>query len=196
LSKEQIEVENKKIEELIAVENLSMKIQAGEILCIVGRNGAGKSTLAKMIAGTITPTGGQIKVSGRVVPFLELGVAFNSELSGYDNTILNGVLLGMERKYIKEIERGVLPNEEEVLTVNNQYNELIITRIRTMVGIDIEEVAVRFGTDYQKYLLQQAHKYLDEGLLQITKNHLKVTRKGKFLSDGIASDLFRVDDFI
>ena len=99
-------------------------------------------------------------------------------------------------KYIKEIERGVLPNEEEVLTVNNQYNELIITRIRTMVGIDIEEVAVRFGTDYQKYLLQQAHKYLDEGLLQITKNHLKVTRKGKFLSDGIASDLFRVDDFI
>lgn len=99
-------------------------------------------------------------------------------------------------KYIKEIERGVLPNEEEVLTVNNQYNELIITRIRTMVGIDIEEVAVRFGTDYQKYLLQQAHKYLDEGLLQITKKHLKVTRKGKFLSDGIASDLFRVDDFI
>ena len=99
-------------------------------------------------------------------------------------------------KYIKEIERGVLPNDEEVLTVNNQYNELIITRIRTMVGIDIEEVAVRFGTDYQKYLLQQAHKYLDEGLLQITKNHLKVTRKGKFLSDGIASDLFRVDDFI
>ena len=99
-------------------------------------------------------------------------------------------------KYIKEIERGVLPNEEEVLTVNNQYNELIITRIRTMVGIDIEEVAIRFGTDYQKYLLQQAHKYLDEGLLQITKNHLKFTRKGKFLSDGIASDLFRVDNFI
>lgn len=99
-------------------------------------------------------------------------------------------------KYIKEIERGVLPNEEEVLTVNNQYNELIITRIRTRVGIDIEEVAVRFGTDYQKYLLQQAHKYLDEGLLQIIKNHLKVTRKGKFLSDGIASDLFRVDNFI
>jgi len=71
-------------------------------ITIVGKPNTGKSTLAKMIAGTITPTGGQIKVSGRVVPFLELGVAFNSELSGYDNTILNGVLLGMERKYIKE----------------------------------------------------------------------------------------------
>ena len=94
--------ENKKIEELIAVKNLSMKIHAGEILCIVGRNGAGKSTLAKMIAGTIAPTEGQIKVNGRVVPFLELGVAFNSELSGYDNAILNGVLLGMKKKYIKE----------------------------------------------------------------------------------------------
>ena len=84
--------ENKKIEELTAVENLSMKIE----------NGAGKSTLAKMIAGTIAPTKGQIKVSGRIVPFLELGVAFNSELSGYDNAILNGVLLGMKKKYIKE----------------------------------------------------------------------------------------------
>ena len=94
--------ENKKIEELTAVENLSMKIEAGEILCIVGKNGAGKSTLAKMIAGTIAPTKGQIKVSGRIVPFLELGVAFNSELSGYDNAILNGVLLGMKKKYIKE----------------------------------------------------------------------------------------------
>ena len=116
--------ENKKIEELIAVENLSMKIQAGEILCIVGRNGAGKSTLAKMIAGTITPTGGQIKVSGRVVPFLELGVAFNSELSGYDNTILNGVLLGMERKYIKEKIKEIFAFAEvenfiEILFIRN-----------------------------------------------------------------------------
>ena len=94
--------ENKKIEELIAVENLSMRIEAGEILCIVGRNGAGKSTLAKMIAGTTSPTKGKITTDGRIIPFLELGVAFNSELSGYDNALLNGVLLGMKKKYIKE----------------------------------------------------------------------------------------------
>ena len=65
-----------------------------------------------------------------------------------------------------------------------------------MVGIDLEEVKTFFGEDYNQYLLQQAQKYLANELLEIEENHLKVTRKGKFLSDGIASDLFRVDDLI
>jgi putative coproporphyrinogen dehydrogenase len=65
-----------------------------------------------------------------------------------------------------------------------------------MVGIDLEEVKTFFGEDYNQYLLQQAQKYLADELLTIEENHLKVTRKGKFLSDGIASDLFRVDDLI
>ena len=99
-------------------------------------------------------------------------------------------------KYIHQIQQGVLPQEKEVLSLNNRYNELIITRIRTMVGIDLKEVKCIFGEDYQQYILAQAEKYLSEGLLEIKENHLKVTRQGKFLSDGIASDLFRVDDFI
>ena len=99
-------------------------------------------------------------------------------------------------KYIQQIQQGILPQEKEELTLNNRYNELIITRIRTMVGIDLEEVRIVFGDDYRQYLLQQAQKYLTDELLTIEENHLKVTRKGKFLSDGIASDLFRVDDLI
>jgi len=99
-------------------------------------------------------------------------------------------------KYIQQIQQGILPQEKEELTLNNRYNELIITRIRTMVGIDLEEVRIVFGDDYRQYLLQQAQKYLADELLTIEENHLKVTRKGKFLSDGIASDLFRVDDLI
>ena len=97
-------------------------------------------------------------------------------------------------KYIQQIQQGILPQEKEELTLNNQYNELIITRIRTMVGIDLEEVRTVFGEGYRQYLLQQAQKYLADELLVIEENHLKVTRKGRFLSDGIASDLFRVDD--
>lgn len=96
-------------------------------------------------------------------------------------------------KYIKQIQQGVLPCEKEVLTPENKYNELIITRIRTMVGIDIDEVTLVFGKEYSNYMLQQAQKYLDEGLLLIQGNHLKVSKKGKFLSDGIAADLFKVD---
>ena len=99
-------------------------------------------------------------------------------------------------KYIQQIQQGILPQEIEILTPNNRYNELIITRIRTMVGIDLEEVNNVFGKEYQQYLLTQAKKYISKGLLCIKENHLKVTKDGKFLSDGIASDLFRVDNLI
>ena len=99
-------------------------------------------------------------------------------------------------KYIQQIQQGILPQEVEILTPDNRYNELIITRIRTMVGIDLEEVNNVFGKEYQQYLLTQAKKYISKGLLCIKENHLKVTKEGKFLSDGIASDLFRVDDLI
>ena len=62
-----------------------------------------------------------------------------------------------------------------------------------MVGIDLREVYTTFGEPYHAYLLQQASKYLYDGFLHIEDNHLKVTKAGKFLSDGIAADLFKVD---
>lgn len=96
-------------------------------------------------------------------------------------------------KYIKQIQKGELPSERETLSINDRYNELIITRIRTMIGISLDEVEAFFGQKYVAYLQGQAQKFLKEELLSIENNHLKVTKKGKFLSDGIASDLFMVD---
>ena len=130
--------ENKKIEELTVVENLNIEINEGEILCIVGKNGAGKSTLAKMIAGTTYPTSGTIKMKGRVVPFLELGVAFNSELTGYDNAILNGVLLGMKKKYIIEKMADIF-NFAEVSNFMNTplkfYSSGMLMRLAFSIGM-------------------------------------------------------------
>ena len=90
-----------KVTELTVIKDLSIELQESDILCVVGPNGAGKSTLAKMMAGTCLPDEGTIIVKGRIVPFLELGVAFSNELSGRDNVYMNGVLLGLSLSYIK-----------------------------------------------------------------------------------------------
>ncbi|MEM7187590.1 MAG: radical SAM family heme chaperone HemW [Bacteroidota bacterium] len=95
-------------------------------------------------------------------------------------------------KYIQGIEAGELPLERETLSTRDRYNEYVMTRLRTMWGISLEEVQREFGTDYHSYLLEQANVHVGNELLEHTKSHLIVTPKGKFLSDGIASDLFRL----
>jgi len=86
-----------------ALKDVSFEVKKGEFFGIVGRNGSGKSTLLKMIAGIYEPTDGKIQVDGKIVPFIELGVGFNNELSGKDNVYLNGALLGFTRKEITEM---------------------------------------------------------------------------------------------
>lgn len=83
-----------------ALRDVSFDIKKGEFFGIVGRNGSGKSTLLKILAGIYQPTKGSVKTKGRLVPFIELGVGFNPELSGKENVYLNGALLGFTRKEI------------------------------------------------------------------------------------------------
>ncbi len=86
-----------------AFHNISFDIKKGEFFGIVGRNGSGKSTLLKCMAGVYVPDTGSIAVNGTLVPFIELGVGFNPELSGRDNVFLNGALLGFSRKEMSEM---------------------------------------------------------------------------------------------
>lgn len=83
---------------LEALKNITVGVQRGEFFGIIGRNGSGKSTLLKIIAGIYQPTQGKIKISGRLSPFIELGVGFNPELTARDNVFLNGAILGLDRK--------------------------------------------------------------------------------------------------
>lgn len=85
-----------------AVDDMSFEVNQGEFFGIIGRNGSGKSTLLKLLAGIINPTSGEIKVNGKIVPFLELGVGFNPELTARENVYLNGTILGMTRKQLEE----------------------------------------------------------------------------------------------
>jgi len=83
-----------RIEVQHALKNITFDIKKGEFFGIVGRNGSGKSTLLKIIAGIYQPTKGTVNVTGRLVPFIELGVGFNPELTGRENVYLNGALMG------------------------------------------------------------------------------------------------------
>ncbi len=92
--------------------------------------------------------------------------------------------------YIKSMEKGELPSETETLTTTDRYNEYVMTGLRTIWGVSISRVEKEFGKKHKEYLLQQAQKHLEEHLLYLDGDTLLVTKKGKFLSDGISSDLF------
>lgn len=96
-------------------------------------------------------------------------------------------------KYIKSIAKEELPTERETLTITDKYNEYIMTGLRTMWGVSLKKVEKEFGKKYLDYLLQQATKPISEGLLFLNTNVITISEKGKFLSDGIASNLFLVD---
>ena len=88
--------------------NVSLDINEGEFFGIVGRNGSGKSTLLKLLAGIYQPTKGKVGVRGRLVPFIELGVGFNPELSGRDNVYLNGAMLGFSEAEIDQMYEDIV----------------------------------------------------------------------------------------
>ena len=85
----------------LAINKVSFAVREGETFGILGRNGAGKSTLLALIAGVLRPTSGRISVQGHISPLLELGIGFTLELTGVENILINGVLLGLRRKQIE-----------------------------------------------------------------------------------------------
>ena len=103
-------------------------------------------------------------------------------------------------KYIQSIQNKVLPNTIETLSVQDQYNEYVMTGLRTIWGISLQKIETDFGADYTSHLLKVSKKYIANGLLKTTSSSsslveevfIKTTQKGKFLVDGIASEMFIV----
>lgn len=92
--------------------------------------------------------------------------------------------------YLKAIEAGTLPSEKEKLTVADRYNEYIMTGLRTIWGISEQRVQDEFGSLYKNHLEKEAEKFIVQGLLAENNGIITTTPKGKFLADGLASDLF------
>lgn len=95
--------------------------------------------------------------------------------------------------YIQTIQKNELPNETEVLSTQDRYNEYVMTGLRTIWGVSLDKIKSDFGLDYATYLLENAAPFLQNQQLQLENNVLKTTIKGKFFCDGIASELFWIN---
>lgn len=90
------------------LDNISFNVYKGDFFGIVGRNGSGKSTLLKVISGIYPPNSGKVNIKGSLIPFIELGVGFNPELTGKENVYLNGAMLGFTSKQIDQMYHDIV----------------------------------------------------------------------------------------
>ncbi|TVQ16469.1 MAG: radical SAM family heme chaperone HemW [Bacteroidetes bacterium] len=118
-------------------------------------------------------------------PYLGLGPSAHSFTPGVRQWNLANTC-----KYIDSLKLGKISAQKEVLTHEQQYNEYVMTSLRTMWGVDENLVKLRFGDKYYKGMIRSAQKYIDNGKLVLSDGRLKVSQKGMFFADGIAADLF------
>lgn len=143
-----------------ALKDVTFEVKKGEFFGIVGRNGSGKSTLLKILAGIYQPSEGKISVQGKLVPFIELGVGFNPELTGRENVFLNGALLGFDNKQVAkmydeivefaELERFMdqkLKNYSSGMQVRLAFSMAVRAKADVLL---IDEVLAVGDADFQK----------------------------------------------
>ena len=124
-----------------AVNDVSFNVQSGEMFGILGRNGSGKSTLLKVIAGVYRPTSGSVKVHGTIAPLLELGAGMHSELTGRENILLNGLLMGFSKQQMTEREQRIIEFAEigDFIDVPiKQYSSGMYTRLAFSVASEVD----------------------------------------------------------
>jgi len=119
-------------------------------------------------------------------PYLGIGPGAHS----YDGHALRKWNISNNPLYMKAIEAGELPLKEEKLTTKDRYNEYIMTGLRTIHGVSVAHIKNTFGTRYAQYLEEQAARHFSDHNLYWDGDCLKVTKKAKFLTDGLAADLF------
>ena len=122
------------------------------------------------------------------VPYLGLGPSAHSYANGKRQWNIASNI-----RYIESIRAGEIPFEEELLTTTQQYNEYIMTALRTLEGINFAEVTRRFGLNRSAALLRQLKAYQPEGHLMLNESSVTLTREGRLFADGIAAQLFLIE---
>jgi lipopolysaccharide transport system ATP-binding protein len=128
-------------QEFYALRDVSFQIKRGETLGILGRNGSGKSTLLKILAGVLTPTSGQVHVTGRVSALLELGAGFNPELTGRENIYLQGSLMGFSRQEMDVRQKAIREYADIDAFINQPvklYSSGMFVRLAFACAVNVE----------------------------------------------------------
>jgi lipopolysaccharide transport system ATP-binding protein len=191
--------------EFWALRNVSFEVRRGESLGIIGRNGSGKSTLLQIIAGTLKPSSGEVRVNGRVAALLELGSGFNPEFTGRENVFMNGTILGLSRNEVEgrfdEIaafaDIGQFMDQPVKLYSSGMVVRLAFA-VQTFVPKEvlIIDEALAVGDEaFQRKCMASLEKFRDAGgtVLLVSHNIQTVVRQcqrclllsqGEFLADG------------
>ena len=182
-----------------ALKNISLNVEHGDVVGIIGGNGAGKSTLLKLLSKITSPTAGQIQINGRVASLLEVGTGFHPELSGRENIYLNGSILGMskveiESKFSKIVDfSGV---EKFIDTPIKRYSSGMKVRLAFSVAAHldpeillIDEVLAVGDAEFQKLCLNKMDSISKEGRTILFVSHNlnsieKLCNKCILLKDG------------
>jgi ABC-type polysaccharide/polyol phosphate transport system ATPase subunit len=124
-----------------ALKHISFCVSKGEMVGVIGRNGSGKSTILKLAAGVYRPTSGRVVVNGTIAPLIELGAGFHHELTGRENILLNGLLLGLTKKQVKEKEGRIIDFAELGDFIDSpvkQYSSGMYMRLAFSVAVEVD----------------------------------------------------------
>ncbi len=171
------------------LKNISFDVKKGEFFGIVGRNGSGKSTLLKMIAGVYSNDKGTIDIDGKIVPFIELGVGFNPELTGRENVYLNGALLGFSRTQMTALYDEIVEFAElEKFMDQKLKNYSSGMQVRLAFSI-----AVRANSDI--LILDEVLAVVDEAFQRKCFSYFSALRKNKKTVILVTHDMNAVQRF-
>ena len=164
-----------------ALKNISFEVSAGETVVIIGKNGAGKSTILGLLAVVLKPSSGQVTVAGRIAPLLELGAGFHTELSGRENILLNGILLGMLKREVEEKIDSIIAFselEEFIDQPIRTYSSGMLARLGFSVAVHCEpdillldEVLSVGDQDFQKKCIEKMLGFKRSGKTIIFVSH-------------------------
>lgn len=168
-------------ETLWALQGISLTVNKGDSLGIIGSNGAGKSTLLKVISGVIKPAEGSVNVYGKIAPLIELGAGFDHELTGSENISLNASILGFSKKEIKEKYDSIIDFSELRDFINTplkNYSSGMIARlgfsIATEVNPDIliiDEILAVGDASFKKKSKERILEFREKGVTILFVSH-------------------------